>query len=261
MDDLLKPGRYFLAFAMTAFATQLFLYGTFLAGLPPVPPGPSGSPIWAYLAGALLVATAAAIAVNYRARWAAALLGAFFVLSFLFFHVPGLAMDPHNGSAWTGAFETLALGSASFVLGGVLRADGSSSLGWNGTLEKASRAGRIFFAVSLLVFGTQHFLYARFIATLVPSWIPGHLFWAYFVGAAFVASGLAILTRRAARLGAMLLAVMFFLWVLLLHGPRVAAALHDRAEWTSAFVALAMSGGALTLASNEREERIGSPPG
>lgn len=40
---------------------------------------------------------------------------------------------------------------------------------------------------------------------------------------------------------------MFFLWVVLLHSPRVAAHLHNEGEWNSLFVALAMSGAAFVL--------------
>jgi uncharacterized membrane protein len=108
--------------------------------------------------------------------------------------------------------------------------------------------GRFLFALPLLVFGIQHFMYARYVATLVPSWIPGHLFWAYFVGVAFIATTLAIATQTKARLSATWLGIMFLLWVLVLHLPRVAAAPHNGDEWTSAFVALAMSGGAFLVA-------------
>ena len=45
-----------------------------------------------------------------------------------------------------------------------------------------------------------------------------------------------------------LLGLMFFLWVVILHAPRVAASPHNGNEWTSAFVALAMSGSALLVA-------------
>jgi uncharacterized membrane protein YphA (DoxX/SURF4 family) len=82
----------------------------------------------------------------------------------------------------------------------------------------------------------------------VPAWIPDRLFWAYFVGVAFVAAALCIAAQKAARLSAILLGLMFFLWVLIVHLPRVAAAPHNGNEWTSLFVALAMSGGALLIA-------------
>jgi len=104
-----------------------------------------------------------------------------------------------------------------------------------------------------VIFGVQHFMYAKFIATLIPVWIPGHLFWAYFVGVAFVATALSIATKIQGRLAAALLGLMFLLWVIVLHAPRVVAAAHDGNEWTSAFVALAMSGGAFLVAGALRQ--------
>ena len=98
-----------------------------------------------------------------------------------------------------------------------------------------SASARWLFAISLVVFGTQHFLYAKFVATLVPSWIPGHLFWAYFVGVAFVAAALAIAIEKNARLAATLLGLMFFLWVVSLHLPRVAAARSQRGRMDERF--------------------------
>jgi uncharacterized membrane protein len=107
--------------------------------------------------------------------------------------------------------------------------------------------GRLFFASLLVVVGIQHFLYARFIATLVPAWIPGHLFWAYFVGAAFFAAAISIISRRYTNLATTLLGLMFFLWVISFHLPRVAKAPHNGNEWTSMIVALAMCGGAWVM--------------
>ncbi len=58
--------------------------------------------------------------------------------------------------------------------------------------NKFVKAGRFFLAISVLIFGVDHFMFATFIAALVPSWIPFHLFWAYFTGASFVAAAFAI---------------------------------------------------------------------
>src|SRR5712664_906583 len=109
--------------------------------------------------------------------------------------------------------------------------------------------GRIFVAISLVVFGIQHFIYGGFVATLVPAFMPGRLFWAYFVGVAFVAAAIGILTRMLARPAATMLGVMFFLFVVLLHIPRIVGNSNNGNEWTSGFVALAMCGGAWILAS------------
>jgi len=53
-------------------------------------------------------------------------------------------------------------------------------------MDKITTLGRIFIAIALVVFGVQHFMYGVFVAGLVPAWMPGRLFWAYFVGAAFL---------------------------------------------------------------------------
>ena len=104
-----------------------------------------------------------------------------------------------------------------------------------------------------MVVGVQHLIYAHFVATLVPGWIPGHLFWAYFVGVAFFAAALAIASGVQRRLAGMLLGAMFFLWVLIVHLPRIIGAVHNGNEWTSGLLALAMSGGALIVAGGDSE--------
>jgi uncharacterized membrane protein len=116
-------------------------------------------------------------------------------------------------------------------------------------MEKSQTLGRIFVAISLVVFGVQHFIYGRFVGGLVPAWMPGHLFWAYFVGVAFFAAAAGILYKLMARPAATMLGVMFFLFVVLLHIPRIIGNSSDGNEWTSGFVALAMCGGAWILAS------------
>jgi uncharacterized membrane protein YphA (DoxX/SURF4 family) len=125
-------------------------------------------------------------------------------------------------------------------------------------MEKSHMLGRIFVAISLVVFGVQHFIYGGFVATLVPAFMPGRLFWAYFVGVAFVAAAVGIFIKIMARPGATMLGVMFFLFVVLLHIPRIVGDSSNGNEWTSGFVALAMCGGAWVLASaaplEEREK-------
>lgn len=120
---------------------------------------------------------------------------------------------------------------------------------------------RVLVAISLIVFGVQHFIYGGFVATLVPAFMPGRLFWAYFVGMAFVAAAAGILTSMLARPAATMLGVMFFLFAVLLHIPRIIGSPKNGDEWTSGFVALAMCGGAWILAnSTPLEEREKADP-
>ena len=117
--------------------------------------------------------------------------------------------------------------------------------------------GRIFVAISLVVFGVQHFIYGGFVATLVPAFMPRRLFWAYFVGVAFFAAAAGILYKLLARAASTMLGVMFFLFVVLLHIPRIIGNSSNGDEWTQGFVALAMCGGAWIVANaaplHERE--------
>src|SRR5678816_757595 len=53
-------------------------------------------------------------------------------------------------------------------------------------VDKIMPFGRLFFAIPLAVFGSEHFTITAIIANLVPSWIPVHTFWVYLVGIAFL---------------------------------------------------------------------------
>src|SRR6266700_667459 len=63
-------------------------------------------------------------------------------------------------------------------------------------IESAVRLGPVFFAVPLAVFGADHFIAPKIVATMIPSWIPGHLFWTYFVGTALIAAALSIVMDK-----------------------------------------------------------------
>lgn len=111
-------------------------------------------------------------------------------------------------------------------------------------LEKIIPAGKYFFAVTMLLFGYSHFLYRDFVVTLVPNWIPGHLFWTYFAGAALMAGGLGIILNIKRHLAANLLGIAVFIWFIILHIPRAVADPHsgNGNEITSVFEALSFSG-------------------
>lgn len=117
-------------------------------------------------------------------------------------------------------------------------------------LDKLILFGALFYAAPLAAFGTEHFTLAKDIASLVPAWIPWHLFWAYFVGACFIAAPLSLVTKIQARLSASLLALTFFLFVALMDVPTWVQNPHDR--FAPAFVLreLSFSAGALALAAS-----------
>jgi uncharacterized membrane protein YphA (DoxX/SURF4 family) len=117
-------------------------------------------------------------------------------------------------------------------------------------LNKLILFGPIFYAAPLAAFGTEHFTLTAVIASLVPKWIPWHMFWAYFVGACFIAAGFSLVTGIQTRLAASLLALTFFLFVLLMDVEFAARHAHDRFGWTFALRELAFCGGPLALAAS-----------
>jgi uncharacterized membrane protein len=79
--------------------------------------------------------------------------------------------------------------------------------------------GQYLLALPFLVYGVEHFIYADFVATIVPSWIPWHFFWVYFAGIAIFATGVSLVTGRLTALATTLAGAMILSWVFLIHLP------------------------------------------
>ena len=120
-------------------------------------------------------------------------------------------------------------------------------------LDKIVALGPVFLAVPIAVFGTEHFTATKILAGMVPRWIPGHLFWALFVGACLISVALSIAVRKYTGIAAALLGLTILLFVLLIHIPGVANAPTSRLLWVVALRDLAFSGGALSVAATQRK--------
>jgi len=233
--------RFLFALAILAFGIQHLLYGEFVTRV--VPKLPAWIPwhsFWAYATGLILITAGAAILLQKRARLAAELLGALILLSVLAFYLPPLLVTPILGPLWTNAGKALALSGGAFLVAGSLP---PTDTGWRvfRFLDRLIPPAPFFLSAFLIIAGIQHFLYATFVATLVPSWIPGHLFWTYFAGIALIAGGLGMLIPKVKVPAALLSGIMILLWVVLLHIPRAISAPHDSNETTAVFEALAIS--------------------
>lgn len=236
MDSLLKLGRTLFGVAFVAFGIQYFLYAHTASQQVIGPPWFAGRVAVAWLMAVILFAAGLSIAANRNVRIMAGGLGLVLLVRILFIHGPRLVAAFHDPAPWTSGFEVVAMASGAWLLAAI--PNGEADL----QLHEAAPVARFLFAVSLVVFGVQHFMYANFIATLLQSWMPFHLFWAYFVGVAFFATALALIVGVWARVASTMLGVMFLVFFFSLHLPRVASASHNGNEWTSMFVALAMWG-------------------
>jgi uncharacterized membrane protein YphA (DoxX/SURF4 family) len=144
----------------------------------------------------------------------------------------------------------------SYSVGGVVFAIGLVTIFLRGDWQKARGFdklilfGPLFYAAPLAAFGTEHFTLTQAVASLVPAWIPWHQFWAYMVGACFIAAALSMVTKIQARLSSGLLALTFFLFVVLMDAPAWLQNPRDRFGLTLALRELSFSGGALALTAS-----------
>jgi uncharacterized membrane protein len=144
----------------------------------------------------------------------------------------------------------------SYFVGGVVFAIGVAAIFLRGEwqrargFEKLILFGPLFYAAPVAAFGTEHFTVTADIASIVPAWIPWHYFWAYFVGACFIAAGLSLVTRIQARLAASLLAFTFFCFVALMDVPGWVQDPRDRFAVALVLRELSFGAGALALAAS-----------
>jgi uncharacterized membrane protein len=209
----------------------------------PVIPWLPAIPWLAYLFGMILVICALGLLSPRTRRASAMLLGGLLFVCMLILDVPKYAADIGNISLRTGVFEPLSLAGLAWLL-----PDPKQTPLW------LARASRYLLGISLIVFGVDHFLALIFIASLIPHWIPLHVFWVAFFGVAFIAAGLSIGFNLLSRWGAAGLGLMFAIWVFTLHLPRVLGlygipgAQRNPNEWSSLLIAIALWGGLWALA-------------
>jgi len=211
----------------------------------------SGRVALACIFGIMFAFAGTSILFERKIRQVSLLFGVLLLLIFCFYYIPYEFLASPNYmhlEDWENALKELAFAGGALVIAGCYSEKNRNAL--TRFLEKLIPLGAIIFAVTIISFGILHFMLAKEASTLVPSWIPGHLFWIYFAGVALIGSGISIILKIKTRLTATLLGLMIFLWFILLHIPRiiVSPVVYMPAEVTSAFLALAYSGIAFVIA-------------
>jgi len=258
MGNLSNMGRIFYGTAMAGLGAQTIYYNDFPYMLIPQPSRIPGLGILAYIFGTMLILAGASIVFGKKTRPISILLGTVLLLIFCFYYVPyeftANSNYMHLGE-WENAEKELALSSGAFIIAGCFSEKNENLLFrfWG----KLIPCGVILFSVTMISFGIDHFLYAKDAATLVPSWVPNHLFWIYFGGVALIGSGIAIILKIKIGLIAALLGTMIFIWFIVLHIPRVITSptADFKDEVSSAFLALAYSGIAFVIPGLNKKEK------
>jgi hypothetical protein len=239
-DVLLRSGHVLFALAILGLGIQTFVCTGRLEG------SLIESDRLGHLIGPLLAACGVGLFFKRTLRPAAMALGTLLFLYALLFELPRYATNLRSISSRTTVFEPLAIAALAWLLPGP-----------DATPRWLARASRYLLAVSLIVFGVDHFLALAPIGTLVPPWIPWHVFWIAFFGAAFVAAGISVAFNIYLRWGAISFGLMFAIWVFTLHLPRTLFGMyggsgpHSPDEWSSLFIAIALWGGSWAFGSRK----------
>jgi len=99
-------------------------------------------------------------------------------------------------------------------------------------LDKIVALANVCFAVPLAVFGALHLFGPQFVKDLVPRYMPGRMFWVYFVGCALIAASLSIATKIGVRWAGLLVGIMMFMFVAMLYLPGGLRQMHAHIPWT-----------------------------
>lgn len=243
----MESGPYLYAVAVGSLGVIQLVTHNFLTGLFPVPEGLPLRMVWVYLSGLLLVAAAIGMFIRRRRQPAAVLAGGVFTFFLLVLHLPKLIGNLSNPNEWAATFEVVMLASGGFIIAAYLPDAYPDRPRWGRTLAALGVASRYLFALSLVVFAIQHYMYASYIQSLVPAWLPGAVVWTWLVFIGYILSAFSLITRMQMLLASLVLGCMFLLWVLILHAPRAFQKLTVEPEWSSLFIALCVGGIAFSI--------------
>jgi uncharacterized membrane protein len=115
---------------------------------------------------------------------------------------------------------------------------------------------RVLFGIPWIVFGIQHYMYADFVGTLVPAFMPWRVFWAYFTGTAMFVAGLSFIIRWQTQLAAFLLGCLMVLYLLLVHPGMLSGEPQVGQHWTRFMQDIAITGATFALAISDWKSPI-----
>lgn len=251
-----RPVRASFAFASASLAVLSFAYGNFAPGqaLPAWFPGRN---VLVYGTAFVVLIASVGLCVSRAAKQSALIIGIYLAI-WGAVSAPPVIAQPLSVGAWYGFVEAL----TSLVGAWILYVELPT---FTLTAERSVRIAQALFGLCCVFYGSSHFAYANYTASMVPSWLPGHLTLAYLTGAAHIAAGIGIVTGVLPGLAAVLEASMMSLFGLLVWipsffaQPRPAWAMPPQAQWSELVVNLMLAASAWIIAGSLTQSQVSAP--
>ena len=156
-NGLGRIGRVLFGLAMVLFGLLCLIFASGSRAWPVIgPPWTEGSTAMALLVGGGLIAAGVCIVIGWQVRVGGESAGRRDIVTGVVGGAVAGQADSQSENGWTIMFELVAMGAGALALAGAAgRPDGFQRV-W-------VRVGRYLFAISLVVFAVQHFMYGNFI--------------------------------------------------------------------------------------------------
>ena len=253
-------GHGLFAIAAASLAIFSLAYGDFAPGQS-FPAWIPGREIWVYGSAVVLLAASAGLCFSRTALPSALTIGAYQAV-WAVTGVPPILSQPLSIGSWYGFCEALTSLLGAWILYAMLRWQSRGSQ-MPIASERAVRGARVLFGLTCVFYGWSHFFYADYTASMVPTWLPDGLGFAYFTGLGHIAAGIAIMVGILPRLAATLEAIMMssfglLVWVpSLVAQPRPKWAGTPQNQWSELVVTLLLAASAWIVADSLRNRRWG----